>query len=154
MKVIKKILAGLGILFIVLLALAALLAKLSSDFLEDNRAFVADFTRDLSKRWNVADVHERVSNEFLQTLDTAQGHEGFRQLRSLGALKDMGDLEMGNYNAATNGTTAEISYKATFENAKGLVKITLIKKDGKVQVQGFFVSLPDGIQITAKENEA
>ncbi len=154
MKLIKKILIFLGVLFLAFLALAALLAKNSSDFLVDNKPFVEKFTRDLSSEWNVTDVHERLSNEFLQTLDTPQGQEGFRQLKLLGAVKAITDFQMGNYNATTNGTTGDITFKATFENAKGLVTVTLIKRDGRVQVQGFHVSAPDGVQPVAKKNEA
>ena len=154
MKLIKTVLAALGLLLLVFLALAALLLRNSSEFLDENKPFVEQFTRDLSRSWSVSDVHESLSNEFLRSLDTPEGQEGMKQLKLLGAVVEMSDFEMGNYNATTSGATGIINFKAAFENAKGLVTITLMKRNGKVQVQGFHVSLADGVRPSAGKTEA
>lgn len=154
MKILKRILITLGVIFVGFLCLAVFIGYSSSAFLDENREFVKEFSYDLSRNWAPIDVHARLSNQFLQALDSPSGKSAFYQLKALGNLQEISDIELGNYYTGTDGTTAEITFKAVFDNAKGLVTVTLFENKGKVVVHGFHVSAPDGISNAEAKHEA
>lgn len=160
MKFFKGVLITLGVLFVVVVGLIVYTSRESSQFLDENKEFITQFSFDLSERWNVEDVHSRLSNEFLQSLDTPTGQFSFNQLKALGKLKDVSDFSIISHRAATSvggtlsGTTAVINFKATFENVKGLVTVTLVKREGKVFVQGFHFSASGEIQPGTRQEHS
>lgn len=72
MRVLKNILIGLGGLFLVVIALLAWIGVSSSQFRKEQAPFVQTFVTDLSKRWNVADVYDRMANPFIEQVSTPQ----------------------------------------------------------------------------------
>ena len=154
MKLLKNILVGLGALFVLLIIAFVFLFTESKDFFKENKAFVETFAYDLTRKWNISDVHDRLSNELIVQLDSSEGKLTIKKLSTVGAIKKIYDIEMGDYNATMDGTTGVIIFKADFENAKGVVTVTLIKKDEEVRVHGFHLSAPNGIQQETLEYKA
>ena len=154
MKILKKILIGLGGLFVALVALIAIMSWSSFSFLEENRAFAEQFTQELAERWRIDDVYDLVSIEFIESAATPNGEAFLRELKALGRLEETADFQIGNYYSGTGGTTGEIKFRASFSNAKAVVTVTVVKRDGKVLVQGFNISAPDGVSPQPAEHEA
>lgn len=139
MRIVKKILVGLGSIFALLVVLAFVMGISSARFKTQQTPFVTSFVTDLSHRWEIGDVYDRLSNSFIEQASTADGQQALQRLRSLGALRSVQDLELRNYFAGTSGTTAVFAFKGAFENGVGLVTVTLLKKSGAVRVQAFHV---------------
>ena len=62
MRVLKNILIGLGVIFLVALAFFAWIGVSGSQFRKEQAPFVEAFVTDLSKRWDIADVYDRLAN--------------------------------------------------------------------------------------------
>ena len=146
MKFFKGVLITLGVFFVIVIGLIVYTSRESSQFLDENREFITQFSFDLSENWSAEDVHSRLTNEFLQSLDTPTGRGSFNQLKALGKLKDVSDFTIQSHSSGTIGTTAVINFKATFENAKGLVVVTLVEREGKTLVHGFHFSASGELQ--------
>jgi len=145
MGILKKILIGLGSLFALIIVLAVVMGGFSARFKREQTPFVTTFVTDLSRRWELADVYDRLSNDFIEQANTPNGRQAMQQIRTLGALQSVQDMELRNYNAGTAGTTAVFAFKGTFENNAALVTVTVLKKSGMVRVQGFHVDpIPGG----------
>jgi len=139
MRVLKNALIGLGVLFLVVLAFFAWIGVSSSQFRKEQTLFVETFVTDLSKRWDIADVSDRVENPFIEQASTPQAQQLLHQFKQLGALKSVHDLELRSYNSSTDGRTGLFSFNGTFENGEATVDVTIIKKDGAVRVSGFYL---------------
>ena len=140
MRVLKRILIGLGVLFLVVIAFFAWVGATSSQFRKEQTPFVETFVTDLSKRWDPADVCDRMANTFIEQTGTPQAQQLLHQFKQLGALKSVRDLELRSYSVNTNGQTGVLSFKGTFENGEGIINITIVKKDGAVRVLGFYLN--------------
>jgi hypothetical protein len=136
---VKNILAGLGVLLLVVVALFTWIGAASSQFRKEQSAFVETFVADLSKHWDVADVHDRLSNTLLEQTNTPQVQQLLQEFSRLGALKSARDIELQRYFTSTDGRTGYFSLTGTFENGEAVVHVTLFKKDGAVHVIGFFL---------------
>jgi hypothetical protein len=147
MGVLKKCLIGLGSLFGLLIIIAIALGISSWHFKSQQTPFVTRFVADLSHRWEIADVYDRLSNSFIEQASTPDGQRSLQRIRTLGALSSIRDVELRNYTAGTLGTTAVFAFKGTFENGVALVTVTLLKKSGTVRVQGFHVDPVPGDAI-------
>jgi hypothetical protein len=139
MRVLKNILVGLGVLFVVVIAFLAWIGVNSSQFRKEQAPFVETFVTDLSKRWDVADVYDRMANPFIEQVSTPQARQLLHQFKRLGALTSVHDLELRRYNSNNNGRTGLFSFKGTFENGEAVMNITIVKKDGAVRVVGFYL---------------
>jgi hypothetical protein len=142
MHIVKKILVGLGGVFLALIALFFWLAVSSSNFRTQQEPFVKAFVTDLSKRWDLTDVYGPLANSFIEQADTAQGRGLMMQLKQLGALQSVRDFELRNYNFAPKGQTGIFSFKGTFDYGEAVVDVTVIRSGGMVRVQGLHVSAP------------
>ena len=71
----KTILIGLGVLFLVAIALFAWSGMSSNQFRKEQTPFVETFVTDLSKRWDIADVHGRMTNPFIEETSTPQAQQ-------------------------------------------------------------------------------
>jgi hypothetical protein len=138
--VLKTILIGLGGVFLALIALLAWLGAGSAHFRTQQEPFVKTFVTDLSKRWEVADVYDRLANSFIEQAGTTQGLQLLRQFRQLGALKFVRDFELRNYNSGPNGQTGVFTFKGTFEHGEAVVAVEVTKVGGAVHVLGFNVT--------------
>ena len=148
MRVVKKILIGLGVFFLVVIAFFAWVGVSSSQFRKEQTLFVETFVTDLSKRWDIADVHDRLESRFIEQANTPQAQQLLHQFKQMGALKSVHDLELRSYNANNIGRTGNFSFKGTFENGEALVNVTIVKKDRAVRVLGFYLEathMRDGV---------
>ena len=143
MRALKTILIGLGVLFLVVVALFTWSGVSSSQFREEQAPFVEAFVIDLSKRWDIADVHGRMTNPFIEETSTPQAQQLLHQFKRLGALKSVRDLELRSYNTNNNTRTGLFSFKGTFENGEAVVNVTIVKKDGAVRVLGVYLRATD-----------
>jgi hypothetical protein len=143
MRVLKNILIGLGVLFLVVLAFFAWIGVSSSQFRKEQAPFVETFVTDLSKRWDIADVYDRLANSFIEQAGTPQAQQLLHQFKRLGALKSVRDLGLRSYNTNNNTRTGLFSFKGTFENGEAVVNVTIVKKGGAVRVFGFYLRATD-----------
>jgi len=139
MRVVKNILIGLGVLFLVVLALLSWVGVSSSHFRKEETPFVEKFVKDLSKRWDTADVYDRMTSDFIIQAGTPQAQQLLHQFKELGALKSVQDLELLGYKSFNTERSGVFSFKGTFENGTGVVQVTIVKKEGAVHVIGFFL---------------
>jgi len=137
---VKKILIGLGALFFVIIALFGWLAVSGSQFRKEQASFVETFVTDLSKRWNIEDVYDRLATPFIEEAYTPQAQQLLHQFKQLGALKSVRDLKLGSYNANNNGRSGNFTFMGTFENGEAAVEVNITKKDGTVRVLGFHLT--------------
>jgi hypothetical protein len=137
MRVLKNILIGLGAVFVVVIALLAWIGASSSQFRKEQAPFVETFVTDLSKRWNIADVYDRLANP--EQTDTPQARELLHQFKQLGALQSIHDLNLRSYITNNKGRTGLFSLKGTFENGEAIVTVTIVKNEGAVRVLGFYL---------------
>ena len=146
MRVLVKILAALGVVFLGLVAVVAFLFRESSDFREEHELFIEQFLHSYSEHWEVADVHSHVATEFLESLSTPEGRQAIAIFRRLGRLRSISDLKIGNFFAGTSGKRGDFSFKATFANSPALVKLTLQEKDGSPRVLGLHITPSSDLQ--------
>ena len=109
--------------------------------------FVEAFVIDLSKRWDIADAHGRMTNPFIKETSTPQAQQLLHQFKQLGALKSVHDLKLRAYKSYNDGQTGLFSFKGIFENGEAVVNVTIVNKDGAVRVVGFYLkatSMRDG----------
>jgi hypothetical protein len=140
MRVVNRILIGLGLLFLAVIALFVWVGVSGSQFRKEQTPFVERFVTDLSKRWDLADVNDRVATSFVEQARSAQAQQALHEFKPLGMLRSMSDLELRSYNANTKGTTGVFSFKGTFENGDAVVQVTLVKMDGGVRVLSLYLN--------------
>jgi len=142
-RVLANILIGLGIFFLVVIGLVSWLAISRSQFRKEQSPFVQTFVTDLARRWEVADVYDRLANPFIEQAGTPQGQQLLHQFKQLGAFKSLRDLELQSYKTSTSGKIGNFSFKGTFENGEAAVGITLIQENGAVHVLSFYLTSPE-----------
>lgn len=139
MRILKNILIGFGVLFLLILVLVGWVGVRSSQFRTEEAPFVQTFVTDLSKRWDIADVYDRSENTFIEQATTPQAQQLLHQFKQLGPLKSVHDLELRNYISNNRGRTGLFSFKGTFENGEavvdadarwGLESVELLKRYG------------------------
>jgi hypothetical protein len=135
MKILKNILAVLGLLVVILIGLAVFTGYSSEAFKQENAPFVESYVRDFSQNWSLSDVEGRSTNEFLTQIATPQGKAAIRAFRTFGRLEAISDLEMPRYFSGTNGTSAVFQFKGRFSNGSAVVEIEVMQHGGKVRVQ-------------------
>jgi hypothetical protein len=139
-NVFKKVLISLGGIFVAVFALFVWLGMGSAHFRTEQEPFVRTFVSDLSKRWVVSDVYDRLANPFIEQAGTVQGKQLLQQFKQLGALKAVRDVELRNYNLSFHGQTGIFTFKGTFEHGEAIVDVTIIKKDAAVRVLGIYIT--------------
>ncbi|MGV1097833.1 hypothetical protein ACUUL3_00290 [Thiovibrio sp. JS02] len=143
MKIIKNILITLGILFVCGAALFGFLNYKSAGFKKEHAPFVTRFMTEFSKNWEIAEVRNMLSNDFVRQLETPNARQAMLFFKQLGKLTAIRDVELQNYRANAGTDTyqlGEFVFKADFENASGLVTMSVIvKKDGE-RVNALYVN--------------
>jgi len=134
MEFIKKLMMWLGGIFMLIVVLIIFLAAGSSSFKEEQEPFVEQFMTDFSQRWETQDIYARLSNEFIEQINTQESKTILAQFKTMGKIQNISDFEIGNYNAQTSGTTGEFSFKGTFENGDALINMTVKSSDNGVRV--------------------
>lgn len=139
MTVLKNVLIGLGALFLVVVAFFTWVGVSSTQFRREQAPFVETFVTDLSKHWDIADVHDRLTEPFIEQVSTPRAQQLLHQFKELGALKSVQDLELRSYITNNKGQTGVFSFKGTFENGEAVVSVTIVEKDAAVRVLAFYL---------------
>jgi hypothetical protein len=126
MHALKKILFGLGSLFLVLIALFAWLGVQSVRFKREEAPFVQAYVTDLSQRWDIADVYGRSADAFIAQASSAEGQRTIQRFKPLGTLTSIRDFELKNYSTGTWGRRGVFDFKADFRNGEALVEVTIV----------------------------
>ena len=151
MKLLKRALIFLGVVFILVIALVIFLASASSDFEKQHEQFVRNFTADFSLNWEIDSVKHHLTNDMLAQIGTPNGRHALNVFRSFGQLEEISDMELSNYNSNTSGlVTGIFKFKARFKNGSALVTVTLHEKDDAIRVHGFHID-PVGNLSNPKE---
>jgi hypothetical protein len=140
MKKIAKVLAVLGALFVCIILLIGALLFLQSDFQGEHEAFVRQFMSDYSRRWDTADVHDRLSTAFLAQVGSPNAEQALSLFRRLGKVQEITDVSVENFLAGTNGKSGVFVFKADFENSPALVRLTLKESGGEIRVDGLHIT--------------
>lgn len=140
MEILKKILIGLGVVFVLFVGLAIFLAGSSTEFKEKHQDFVVNYTRDFSQSWEVSAVSSIMTNGMLTQINTPNGKHAINVFRSLGAFVQATDFELHNYSTHAGGPTVGVfKFKATFKNANTLVTVTVHEIEGDIKIHGFHI---------------
>jgi hypothetical protein len=139
MRIVRKVLIGLGVVFALIIAFFVWLGVLGARFKSAETPFVTQFVTDLSRHWNPDDVSDRSATSLIEQARSAQGRQVLEHFKQLGALRSAHDLVLRNYNLGTNGVTAVLSMKASFQNGDATVDVTLHKQGGALVVTGFYL---------------
>lgn len=154
MKIIKKILMGLGAIFALFIVLAIFLIGESAEFEENNEQFVRDYTEAFSQQWDISSVSQSTSNEMLEQINTPNGRHAMNVFRAFGELVEITDMEMDNFSTHSSGiTSADFKFKAKFQNGNALVTVKVLEQDNAVRVNGFHIE-PIGSVSAPKEIKA
>ena len=138
MKVIKKILMGLGAVFLTIVFLALFVMHSQKEFREKHEEFVKTFLFEYSQSWEIARVSSSLTNEMLSQINTPAGINATNLFRTFGKITDISDFKIAKYGTHTNGTsTGVFTFKAAFENTKGLVTVVVQEESDRVRIQGF-----------------
>jgi hypothetical protein len=135
MQTLKKVLVGLGVVFVLLGVLVAFFAYSFAGFQQQHEAFVRQFVADYSRRWEVADVQAQVTAQFLEQIRSPNGLQAVSYFQRMGRIRSITDVSIDHFTSGTNGKVGVFLFKAEFENAPAVVKVTVIEKDGSVLVQ-------------------
>ncbi len=140
MKIVKKILVGLGVLFVLFIGLAIYLAGSSSEFERKHQDFVINYTREFSRGWEINSVSAITTNDMLSQINTPNGKHALNVFRTFGEFIEATDIELHNYSTHAGGPTVGIfKFKARFKNANTLVTVTVHEIEESVKVHGFHI---------------
>jgi hypothetical protein len=140
MHVLKKLLAGLGVLLLAVIALSALLGGGSVRFKSQQEPFVRNFLTDLSRHWVLAEVQDRLASEFVEQAGTAQGQRLLREFRQLGPIRTIRDVELHTYAVNPKAQTGVFSLKATFANGEAEVSVTVVRRERATRVLSLYMT--------------
>jgi hypothetical protein len=135
MALVKKLLMVIGAVVVVLVAVLIWTARSSSHFKEEQEMFITQFMSDLSKNWSIADVQDRLSNEFLQSRPPVEMDQAIHRLSPLGKLVSIQDVELKLYSAGTTGKTGTFSFKAEYANGHAVASMIVVDTGNGVRVQ-------------------
>ena len=154
MKILKNILIGLGVFFVVIIALFVYLGLDSSEFKEKQTPFIESFMEEFSANWELQDVYSKLTNDLIKQIDTPNGRQAMSVFRGLGSYEGMSDLAVNNYSSATSGKTATFTFKAQFSSGPALVQIVLLEADGKTLVNGLHITPSNNTPAQNTKHEA
>lgn len=141
MKVIKKILIGLGVFFLFFIVIVIFLVNSSSEFKEKHQDFAVNYTKEFSQNWDISAVSSKTTNGMLSQINTPNGKHALNVFKRFGSFIEATDIELDNYSSHAGGPTIGIfKFKAEFKNAKTLVTVTVHEIDDNVKVHSFHVN--------------
>jgi hypothetical protein len=153
MKIIGRIFAVLGALFLCIVLACGAMFVLSRSFQREHEAFVRKFMADYSRHWDLADVHDRLSTEFLEQAQSSDGLQTLSLFRRLGDIRDVTDVSVQNFFVGPGGKSGVFVFKARFENAPALVTLTLTESAGELRVRGLNIT-PSGDSPLPASNQS
>ncbi len=149
MKIIKAILIGLGVVFVLLVAFVSYVAVQSGKFEKEHAPFVRTFMAEFSKDWDVSAVEHSLTPEFIGQIGTPAGRDAIRQFRQLGRLKEITELDLDHF--TTHAGINSYKYgvfvlRAEFENAAAMITLSLVVDEKGARVEGLRINPTEDIE--------
>ena len=143
----KKILMGLGIAFLCIIALLVVLfvfvVSTGTDLDKSSKAYVDQAVPLIVSSWNPQKLISRVHPEFLNQIPKDDITALFNMCsEKLGKLKEYkGSEGQANIDFSPRGKTLTAKYRAqaSFEKGDAQITINIMQNNGKWQIVGFFV---------------
>ena len=154
MKIIKNILIGLGVIFILLIGLFVFLGSESIEFRDRHAEFVESFVKDFSNDWEVSTIHKLVTNEMLVQMQSQNGQQALSVMSALGKLESISDLTLTNYSTKISGDTGVFQFKGQFSNGAALVQVIVIEKDEVVRIHNLHINTISNISPIPTKHKA
>lgn len=145
----KKLLIGLGIVFLCLLILGIIgiliSANSGSKLDKSSKAYVDEVAPIILTSWNTQELLNRASPELLKFVPIDKLNTLFNMLsEKLGRLKEYkgseGEAKINIIFPGGRTVRAEYIVRAVFEKGDAEVMVTLIQHNNKWRIQGFHVS--------------
>jgi len=152
MRFIKYSLMLLGViaLFITLGLSYAFLDSRSAA--SDGKIFASRFLSDFSDSWDPDSVKNRFTNDNLAQFESADGARILQSMSTLGRFQTMDEFSVLNHTVMTSGTVSVFEFTGQFENDDALIRMRVIKDDGRMQVKDLAL-IPNG-PIARKQDRA
>lgn len=142
-KALKFVLAGCGVLFLLMVAGIGWVFVDGQSRASENSAFASQFFTDLSANWSVEPVANRMTEDNVQQLRSPQGVSMLRQLASLGAFQDSEDFTVISHTVTTEIRATTVGFKARFAHGALSVKMLLVDDGSGVKIKNMMLN-PDG----------
>lgn len=139
----KKLLVWTAIIIVIFIGANFYISQQADVFKEKHQAFVHSFMQDLSTSWRLDDVKARLSADFLEMASSEEGQAYLTKFSTLGRFLNMQEVEMGKYFSGFDGTKGEFIFKAQFERALVLAKVTVNERPGDIKVLGITINSLD-----------
>ena len=143
MKILKHILIGLGVAFLLLIGFLSYMAVESGDFAEEHTPFVRQFITDFSRDWDVRDVQHLLTNDFIEQMETPSGRKALALFKRLGRLVAIQDIALDNFNThfgTASFTQGTFVFEAEFEHAVTQTTLLLVVNKKGQRVQGLRIN--------------
>jgi hypothetical protein len=146
----QKVLATLGVIFLVLVGLGGIGAGYvvfhGNTLDKESKAYANAVIPAIFTSWNKNEFSTRASPEFRKLVTDDQLDRMFRSAAGLGQMKSFdpaeGQAHMSLNPDTLNETTARYTAKAVFEKGNAIITLDLIKHGDQWQIGGFFVNAP------------
>lgn len=104
-----------------------------------NKSVAVALTRDLARSWDVTDLKPHFVSAALGQIDLGRAQQSFEQLRGLGALESVRDMQQTSFyiNTSFRGETiktATVVLLAEFENGRARVIVQLASEGGEMKL--------------------
>lgn len=133
--IVKWALMGLGVLFLGGVSVVGYVAWDARSAEEAGRPFINSFLKDLSRKWDIADVSTRVTPDNIQQLSSAPGARVLVDLSRLGRFNSVGKLTLVNHAVLANGKFSTFDFVGVFENRTALTRFRLYSSGASVHVK-------------------
>ncbi len=154
MKIIKNILIGIGVIFVVIVGFVIFIIGNSSVFREEKTPFIEYFMSEFSEGWKTSSVNSRFTNDLRRHIDSPKGRHDLEAMQSLGVLESMSEPELGFYtNPINSGKWGKFTFKAQFSNGFAFVELSVVEKDDKTQVDSLHFTPAYGVLIGNTKHE-
>lgn len=137
---IKNLLATIGLIIVLIFAGLAYLGTNIISFQDEHTPFVEQFMQDFSQQWQVSDVETKLSDSFIEQINSDDGRYLIQTLKAMGKYQSMSNLIASQYNSSSAGKTVTLNFTAHFENGKAAMNLHLLETDDKVQVNGLYIT--------------
>lgn len=139
MRVLRRVLFGIGVALLALYAFTHWLNSSSTRFAQAQSAFINQFVSDLSQRWDLADVTDRVGGALALQADNADGQRRLAQFKPLGSLRSISQLQLQRYALSDDATSGVFWLRAQFTHGGAQIQITLTERHDTVRVESLYL---------------
>jgi hypothetical protein len=146
----KKLFAVLGIIFLIIILLAAVgigfIAVRGNALDKESRAYADAAVPAIIMNWNEKELLDRASPEFKKAVTQEQLDQMFRWFTSLGGFQSS-EPTQGQAGITVTPQTGKVisgqyTAKAKFEKGDATIKLVLIKHGDQWQIVSFYVDSP------------